>query len=75
LAGDIITTPPYKFAQAFVEKALSLVSEGHHVAMFLKLTFMEGKGRKELFQKIPPPRLFLFPVPGSYVLKTENFRK
>lgn len=73
-AGDIITNPPYKFAQAFVEKALSLVSEGHHVAMFLKLTFMEGKGRKELFQKTPP-RLFLFPVPGSYVLKTGNFRK
>lgn len=52
--GDIITNPPYKFAQQFVEKALSLVSEGHHVAMLLKLTFMEGKGRKELFQKNPP---------------------
>lgn len=68
-AGDIITNPPYKFAQAFVEKALSLVSEGHHVAMFLKLTFMEGKGRKELFQKTPPKVIF---VSSSRLLCAKN---
>ena len=47
--GDIITNPPYKFAQEFVEKALSLVANGHKVAMFLKLTFLEGNKRKKLF--------------------------
>ena len=67
--GDIITNPPYKFAQQFVEKALSLVRDGHHVAMFLKLTFMEGKGRKELFQNSPPLRIY---VSSSRLLCAKN---
>lgn len=52
--GDIVTNPPYKYAKEFVEKALELVSEGRRVCMFLKLTFLEGKARKELFKKHPP---------------------
>lgn len=52
--GDIITNPPYAAAQQFVEKALNIISEGHKVAMFLKLTFLEGKGRAELFKTAPP---------------------
>ena len=72
--GDIVTNPPYKYAQDFVEKALSLIKTGNHVAMFLKLTFMEGKRRKSLFTQ-SPPRLFMFPALGCYVLKTVNFRR
>ena len=41
--GDIITNPPYKYAQKFVEHALDLVCLGNKVAMYLKLTFLEGK--------------------------------
>lgn len=52
--GDIVTNPPYKYAQEFVEKALSIIPEGHKVAMFLKLTFLEGKARKDLFKATPP---------------------
>ena len=52
--GDIITNPPYKMAQEFVEHALSLISEGNRVAMFLKLTFLEGKNRRKLFEIAPP---------------------
>ena len=57
--GDIITNPPYKSAQQFAEKALELVPEGHHVAMFLKLTFMEGQKRKDFFQRNPPKVVFV----------------
>lgn len=49
--GDIITNPPYKQAKQFVEKALDLVEYGNRVAMFLKLTFLESKSRRELFNK------------------------
>lgn len=49
--GDIITNPPYKQAKQFVEKALDLVEDGNRVAMFLKLTFLESKSRRELFNK------------------------
>lgn len=57
--GDIITNPPYKYAQEFVEKALELIPEGKKVAMFLKLQFMEGKGRKKLFLKNPPKTIYV----------------
>ena len=53
--GDIITNPPYKFATEFVEKALELVADGAKVAMFLKLTFLEGKTRRAMFNSAPPP--------------------
>lgn len=52
--GDIITNPPYSFAKEFVERALEMIQTGHKVAMFLKLTFLEGKGRAELFKNTPP---------------------
>ena len=51
---DILTNPPYKFAQQFVEHALSLIPEGNKVIMFLKLQFLEGQARRKLFDKYPP---------------------
>lgn len=56
---DIITNPPYKFAKEFVEKALSLMDDGRYVCMFLKLTFLEGKARRTLFEKYPPRRVWV----------------
>ena len=41
ISADVITNPPYKLAQEFVEKAMSVIAPGHKVAMFLKLTFLE----------------------------------
>lgn len=52
--GDIVTNPPYKYALDFVLKALRIVPEGKKVAMFLKLTFLEGKTRRLLFNSTPP---------------------
>ena len=57
--GDIITNPPYKYAKEFVEQALKSVKEGHKVAMFLKLTFLESKARKKLFEKHPPKIIYV----------------
>ena len=55
--GDIITNPPYALAQEFVEKALQMISPGHKVAMFLKLTFLAGQSRREMFKNTPPSGL------------------
>jgi hypothetical protein len=49
--GDIITNPPYKYAQEFVERALDKVKPCRKVAMYLKLTFLEGKKRQQLFKQ------------------------
>jgi len=57
--GDIITNPPYRYAQEFVEKALSIVDRGMKVIFFLKLTFLEGKRRKKLFSKYPPKIIYV----------------
>ena len=56
---DIITNPPYKFAKDFVEHALAVVSDGRKVAMFLKLTFLEGQSRRELFRNNPPKTVYV----------------
>lgn len=57
--GDIVTNPPYKYALEFVEKALNSVQEGHKVAMFLKLQFLEGKSRKQFFLHNPPKTVYV----------------
>ena len=56
---DIITNPPYKYAQSFVEKAFELADNGNKIAMFLKLTFLEGKARRKLFEKFPPRTIYV----------------
>lgn len=57
--GDIITNPPYKYAREFVEKALQIITPSHKVAMFLKLTFLEGQQRKQMFQLFPPKTVYV----------------
>lgn len=57
--GDIITNPPFKYAQEFVENALLRVDEGRKVCMFLKVLFLESKSRKELFTKYPPKVIYV----------------
>lgn len=56
---DIITNPPYKYAREFVEHAIDLVTENHKVAMLLKIQFLEGKSRRELFKKYPPKFVYV----------------
>ncbi len=56
---DIVSNPPYRYAREFVEKALTLVAPGHKVAMFLKIQFLEGKARRELFEKYPPQTVYV----------------
>jgi hypothetical protein len=58
--GDIITNPPYKYAQQFVEKAIETVVDKKLVCMFLKLTFLEGQKRKKMFEKYPPKLIYVF---------------
>lgn len=59
LDADVVTNPPYALAREFVEKALDVVADGHKVAMFLKLTFLEGKARRRLFESAPPRRIWV----------------
>lgn len=57
--GDIITNPPYSAGLEFVKRALETVRPGGKVAMFLKVQFLEGKRRGELFSKTPPRTVYI----------------
>ena len=57
--GDIITNPPYKYAQEFIEQSLKVIQPHHKVAMFLKLTFLEGQKRRKLFDSNPPRTVYV----------------
>lgn len=67
--GDILTNPPYKYAREFIEHAMELIPDGRKVFMFLKLQFLEGKGRAALFEKYPPKTVF---VSRSRILCAKN---
>ena len=56
---DILTNPPYKYAKEFVEKALEIQADGYYTIMFLKIQFLEGQARKEMFKKYPPKYVYV----------------
>jgi hypothetical protein len=58
--AHIITNPPYKYAQEFVEKSIEILQKGKLCCMLMKLTFLEGNKRYEMFQKYPPKHLLVF---------------
>jgi hypothetical protein len=58
MVDNIITNPPFRHAQAFVERALG--STTSKVAMLLKLAFLEGKRRKDFFFHTPLKTVYVF---------------
>lgn len=57
--GDIVTNPPYKLAQEFIEKSMEVMAEGSTLALFLRVLFLEGQRRREMFKKYPPVRVWV----------------
>ncbi len=57
--GDIVSNPPYAEAKVWVQHCLDLIQEGHFLALFMKLTFLEGKERKKFFEDNPPIRVWV----------------
>jgi len=57
-AQNIVTNPPYKFAERFVRHALDRTTG--KVAMLLKLQFLEGVKRKALFEQTPLRTVYVF---------------
>lgn len=57
---NIITNPPYKYAKEFVLKAKK--SANKKIALLLKLVFLEGIGRYEMFQDkdFPLKKIYVF---------------
>ena len=58
--NSIVTNPPYSLAGEFVEKGMDCLKPCGIMAMFLKIQFLEGAKRKELFEKYPPKYIYVF---------------
>lgn len=56
----IISNPPYSLGKEFIEKGMELLTQKGQMAMFLKIQFLEGAKRKELFEKYPPKYIYVF---------------
>jgi len=59
--NTIITNPPFKYNHKceFIKKALESVNENGLVIMFLKLTYLESRRRKEFLTNNPPKHIFV----------------
>lgn len=54
----IITNPPFKLSQEFIEKGLQLSNK--YVIMFAKIQLLESEVRRKLFDKFPPKYIYVF---------------
>lgn len=66
----IITNPPFKIAQEFVDKALSISND--KVIMLLKIQFLEGLSRKEFLENSPLKYVYVFSDRQSTMLNGEE---
>ncbi|MGL5329458.1 MAG: NAD(P)-dependent oxidoreductase [Peptostreptococcaceae bacterium] len=57
---NIVTNPPYSLAQEFLEKGMEVIKDGGKIAMFLKIQFLEGAKRREMFKQYPPKYIYTF---------------
>jgi 16S rRNA A1518/A1519 N6-dimethyltransferase RsmA/KsgA/DIM1 with predicted DNA glycosylase/AP lyase activity len=55
---DIITNPPFKLAEEFLKNAMEIQTGNGKVIFLLKIQFLEGIKRKELFKKYPPKYVY-----------------
>lgn len=55
---NIVSNPPYDKAEAFVRKALAITR--FKVAFILRLSFLESRRRRELFERTPLARVWVF---------------
>lgn len=57
-APNIITNPPFKLAEQFADRAVSLTTG--KVAFLMRLVWLEGRRRRKFFQSTPLARVHVF---------------
>jgi len=56
---NIITNPPYRYANEFIIKAMTILKEGKKLALFLPIRYLEGKARKRIYKEFPPKNIYI----------------
>lgn len=55
----IIGNPPYTYASQFIDKCVNMLTDNGLLILFLKIQFLEGSTRRELFDKYPPKYIYV----------------
>jgi len=58
--SDLITNPPYKLADSFVQHAMNILPRGNKCCLLLRLQFLEGNKRNAFFERYPPRRIHVY---------------
>lgn len=56
---NIITNPPYRYADDFIIRSLEILQQGKKLALFLPIRYLEGKRRKQIFVTTPPSIVYV----------------
>ena len=56
---NIITNPPFRYANEFIRKGMSIIAKGYKLALFLPIRYLEGKERKQIFKQFPPKKVLV----------------
>lgn len=57
---DVVTNPPFSLADKFVETAMKLIDNKRKLCLLLRVQFLEGRKRVEMFSKYPPKYVLIF---------------
>lgn len=69
----IISNPPYKYAQEFIEKSFELLNNNGQMIMLLRLSFLESQKRYEFFKKYKPKEIQVFSKRPSFTGDGKTF--
>jgi hypothetical protein len=56
---NIISNPPYKYANEFIKMGLQVIKKGYKMAYLLPIRYLEGKERRQIFEKYPPKKIYV----------------
>lgn len=56
---NIMTNPPYKNIEKFIQSFLNRVLDNNYVILYVKLQCLEGQKRKKLFKEFPPKYIYI----------------
>lgn len=68
-ANVILTNPPFRLAQEFVETAMRLLPEGGRLYLLLRLQFLEGRKRRQMFidHRLIRVHVFSYRLPRMHI--------
>ena len=72
---DIITNPPFEMSSEFIERGYTILRNGGKMALFMPVRYLAGKGRRQIYNRMPPKVVYVFSSRVSSCAKDGDFDK